>query len=145
MKIILGNPSPVDQGVPVPGPTVTVTEVQDIKNEDGSWVAGYVVGTDAAEVKDHLFDNPGMITHLPGNGVLLNIIRSWADHSQGKPTWVAVDPGERSAEEGEDLERFLSEFWKCDRGIPGDLEDTHYTAYAGSNTIYAPGESPEGE
>lgn len=145
MQILLGNPSPVDQGVPIPGPAITITAISDIKNEDGSWTAGYVIGSSVDEIKDHLFFNQGPVTHMPGNGALLNIIRSWVDHSQGLPTWVAVDPGERDPEEAEDLERFLSEFWKCDRGIPEDIEETHYTAHDYDNKIYAPGEKPEGE
>lgn len=145
MKVLLGNPNPHDQGVPIPGPTVTVSEIRDTQNEDGSYVVGYVVGSDAAEIKDHLFDNPGLVTHLPGNGAILNLVSSWRDHGQNKPTWVSVEAQDRDPAEAEDFERFLSDFWKADRGVPSDIEDTHYTQYTDSDTIYAPGESPEGE
>lgn len=141
MKVILGNPSPQEQGRPLPGPALTHSEIRDTKNEDGSYIEGYVVGSNAAEVKDHLFDNPGLVTHLPGNGAALSVVRSWADQSGGKPSFVKVEPGERDPAEADDFERFLSEFWHCDRGIPADVEDTHFTAH--SDKIYAPGEKPE--
>ncbi len=145
MKIFLGNANPHDQGVPIPGPTVTITSIGDSKNEDGSYSNGYIVGTDADEVRDHLFFNQGPVTHLPGNGAILNLVLSWPDHGRSTPTWVKVEAGERDETEAEDFERFLSEYWKCERGVPQDIEDTHYTAYSGSNQIYAPGEAPEGE
>lgn len=124
MRVLLGNPTPLNGA---PGPTVTAVGITDAKNEDGSYVVGFVPGTNAAEVKDHLFDNPGMVTHLPGNTAILSVARTWPDHGDGRPTFVDVDPGERDPAEAEDFERFLSEFYRCDRGIPADLETTHYT------------------
>lgn len=144
MRVLLGNPSPQDQGRTLPGPTITIAEFRDNKNEDGSYVSSYKVGTDAAEIRDYLFFNSGMVTHLPENTALLNIVASWKRESNTQPSWVVVEPGERDPEEAADLERFLSDFWKIPRGYPEDIEDTHYTAH-GNNTIYAPGEKPEGE
>lgn len=123
MKVILGNPNPTD----APGPAVTYSHVMDDKDEDGSFRVGYLVGSDAADIKDHLFDNPGLVTHLPGQGAVLNVIRTWNDHGNVKPSWVSVEPEGRSDEEAADFERFLSEFWRIPRGIPADLEDTHHT------------------
>lgn len=128
MLVKLGNSKPHSQGVPVDGPAVTTVSVRDDKNEDGSYVAGYVVGSDAAEVKDHLYDNPGPVSHLPGNGGLVSIIKSWPDHGNERPTWVHVTPEGRDAAEAEDLERFLADFWHADRGVPADVQATHYTA-----------------
>lgn len=149
MRVLLGNENPHDQGTPIPGPTVTISDIKDATNEDGSYTAGYIVGTSASEVKEHLYDaeaaGQGQVTHLPGNEALLNVVMSWRDHAKSKPAWVSVEPAERDPAEAEDFERFLSEFWKCDRGVPSNLEDTHYTQYTDSDTIYAPGEKPEGE
>lgn len=124
MRVDLGNSSPIGTAI---GPCVTTTGVTDAQHEDGSYVVTYTIGTDAAEVKEHLFDNPGLVTHLPGNTALIQIISSWTDHSQSKPSWVSVTPEDRDPAEAEDLERFLSDFWKIPRGAPADLEDTHYT------------------
>lgn len=136
MRILLGNPEPTG----APGPTITYVTVRDHKEDDGSYSVGYVMGSDAAEIKDHLFDNPGLVTHLPGQQAILCVTRSWADHATTKPSWVFIDPEDRDPESAEDFERFLSDFWKCPRGIPGDLEETHFT-FAGP-----PGVGPsEGE
>lgn len=140
MRVIIGNPNPHDAGAPVPGPAITTTYVRDDQNEDGSYAAGYITGSDALEIKDYLFDNPGLVTHLPGNGLIVEIVRSWPDHGNGKPTWVAVDPENRDPENAADLERFFSEFWRCDRGIPADVEDTHHTVSGPPGTGPSEGE-----
>lgn len=136
MRVLMGNPAPVG----TEGPTVTYADLMDLEQPDGSFNPSYIVGSDAQEIKEHLMDNPGLVTHLPGNGAVLGVIRSWADHATTKPTWVVVEPGARSEEEAADFERFLSEYWRCDRGYPDDLEETHNT-FAGP-----PGVGPsEGE
>jgi hypothetical protein len=119
VKVYLGNSDPHDQGEVVPGPTLTICTIEDS--------AGYVVGSDAMEVKEHLFDNPGLVTHLPGNEAILNIIRSWPDHGNERPTFVKVEAEGRNPEEADDLERFLSDFYHCPRDYPEDLEQTYHT------------------
>lgn len=116
MRVLLGNEAPLD----APGPSISYSDVRDL--------SGYIVGSDALAVKDHLFDNPGVVTHLPGMGVILEIVGSWRAVSNKKPLWVAA-----AAEEGEDpavvddIERFIADFWRIPRGTPDDLEATHYT------------------
>lgn len=139
MIISVGNASPHDQGIPVAGPALTIVGVSDGLNGDGSYLADFIVGSDVNEIKDHLYDNPGMTTHLPGNGLLVQIIRSVSEQSNGRPTFVSVEAQGRDPESADDLERFLAEFWRCERGIPADLEDTHYTISG------PPGTGPEGE
>lgn len=135
MRVLMGNAEPID----APGPAITFAQVNDGKKEDGSYLVGYIMGSDAAEIKDHLFDNPGLVTHLPGQEAILTVTRSFSDHAGSKPTWVAIEPENRDEENARDFERFLSDFWKCPIGYPDDLESTHYT-FAGP-----PGTGPEGE
>ena len=126
MQITFGNPSPP---APCPGPNIVTTGVTDAVKSDGSgeYVAEYTIGSDPASVKDHLFDNPTQVTHLPGNGLVVEVTRSFSEHSLGRPTFVSVNPQGRDPENAADLERFLSEFYRCDRGIPADVEDNYYT------------------
>lgn len=143
----MGLPNPHEivngQPVPLPGPTVTVVSVDDTKNEDGTYVAGYVTGTDAGTVAKHLAQNIGPVTHMPGNGLILDIVRgAMPYHSERPPAWVSVDAQDRDPKNAKDLERFLADFYDCDRGKPADVEATHYTQTG--NVVYAPGESPEG-
>lgn len=128
----------------IDGQTVTQTRLTDDLNEDGSRVCAYIVGTDAQEVRNHLFDNPGMVTHLPGNTAILDAVQPIRGSIAGKPDWVSVQAEGRDDAEGEDFERFLSEFFGCARGKPEDVEDTHWTLHNGQ--VFAPGVAPsEGE
>lgn len=127
MKVYLGNDSPHDRGVSIPGPTVSVSGIDDVLQEDGTYTAGYVAGSDAIGVKRHLSENTGPVTHLPGMGAAVSIIRSWDDHGQSPPTWVKVVAEQRNHGDAKDFERFLSEYWDCPQGFPEDLEATHYT------------------
>ena len=138
MLVEVGHASAVD------GQVVTQTRLSDETNEAGEYVCSYISGTDAREVKDHLFDNPGLVTHLPGNTAILDAVNPIRDRMQGKPDWVVVLPEARLPEVADDFERFLSEFWSCARGKPGDVEDTHWTLHNGE--VFAPGVAPtEGE
>lgn len=135
MLVVLGNNEPFG----APGPTITTTSLEDVLNEDGTYAIGYIMGTDADEVRKHLSENPGQVTHLPGQQAILGVCRSWLHHSNVSPAWVVVEPQERDPENAADFERFLADFWGCPRGYPTNLEETHYTV-AGP-----PGVGPEGE
>lgn len=143
MKLELGNVAHPSTG----DPTVTYFTISDALDEErgeGKYVAGYEIGTNAVDVMRHLVQNPGMVTHLPGNEAILDMLGSWSLHSDHAPGFVAlVDPGTRPVDEAEDFERFLAEYWGCARGVPEDVEHTHYTEHAG--VVYGPGEAPAGE
>lgn len=126
------------------GNVVTQTRLSDETNEAGEYAVTYTVGTNAQEVRDHLFDNPGIVTHLGGNTAILETVNPIRDRIQGKPTWISVTAEGRLPEVADDFERFLAEFFGCDRGKPSDVEDTHWTLHAGG--VFAPGDAPtEGE
>lgn len=126
------------------GYVVTQTRLSDDANEAGEYLVTYTVGTSAQEVKDHLFDNPGLVTHMGGNTAILETVNPIRDRVQGKPSWVVVSPEARLPEVADDFERFLSEFWGCERGKPADVEDTHWTLHGGQ--VLPPGVAPtEGE
>lgn len=123
------------------GSVVSYVTISDAKNEAGDYLSSYKVGTDAQDVRDHLFDNPGLVTHLPGNTAILDVVASTRDRLDTKPLWVAVVPEGRDEEEAADFERFLAGFFRCEQGRPDDIEDTHWTLHEGET--YAPGEVPE--
>lgn len=125
------------------GLVVTQTRLSDVKNEAGDYLSSYSMGVDAQVIKEHLFDNPGLVTHLPGNTAILETVNPIRERVQGKPSWVEVKPEERSPEEAADFQRFLSEFFGCEAGKPADVEDTHWTLHSGE--VFAPGDKPESE
>lgn len=137
---------PIDPATGLAGhddaPGMAVTGMTDAINPDGSYVVGYVFGTSAAEVRDHLFDFQGPQTHLPGNEAIADVWQSLRQHLApgAHPTWVAVEAQQRDPSNAADFERFLAEFYRCDRGVPADVEDTHHTLHG--NRVYAPGERP---
>jgi hypothetical protein len=133
----------VGHSTPENGATVTQVSILDDTNEDGSYLSNYQIGTDALKVKAHLFDNPGIVTRLPGNTVILDIVRPIRTLVKSRIMWVSVDPEGRDVAVGEDLERFLSEFYQCQKGAPTDVEDTHWTLHNGIS--FAPGNSPKVE
>lgn len=126
-------------------PGMAVTSISDAVNDDGSYLVGYVVGTDAQTVRDHLFDNRGEVTHLPGNEAVLDVWHSLRPHlAEGdRPAWVAIDPQQRNSSSAQDFERFLADLYRCDRGQPFDLEDTHHTLHG--TRVYPPGQRPPTE
>lgn len=127
---------------PVDGPVITETRVSDVKNEAGDYLSSYVVGLSAQDVRDHLFDNPGLVTHLPGNTAVLDVVGPQRERlNGGKATWVAVTAEDRVPEDGADFERFLAEFYRCPAGKPADVEATHWTLHEGA--VFAPGQTPE--
>jgi hypothetical protein len=143
MLIQMGNIAPHDAGEPVPAPAVTTSKVLDDLNDDGTFRAGYIIGTQALDVKDHLLENAGAVTHLPGNEAVLNILSSWTAHSTKYPEWVSVEAEARPEEVAADLERFLADYWHCNRGKPDDLEARYWTGYG--DAIYPPGSGPSAE
>lgn len=112
-----------------------------IPDPDG-YLVGYIEGTDAQSVRDHLFDNPGMVTHLPCQEAILGVTSALRDANvtTDDVNWVSVDPQERDVVNADDFERFLADFYRCDRDAPAAVEDTHHTMHDRS---YAPGERPE--
>lgn len=138
MLIEIGHSHPVD------GSVVTQTRISDAQNEQGEYLSSYTVGTDAQDVRDHLFDNPGLVTHLPGNTAILDVVGPQRERLNGdKPLWVTVDSEGRPPEVAADFERFLSGFYRCPAGRPVDVEETHWTLHDG--TVFAPGDKPESE
>lgn len=138
MLIEIGHSHAVD------GSVVTQTRISDVKREDGTYLSSYAVGTNGQEVRDHLFDNPGLVTHLPGNTAILDVVGPQRERLEGgKPTWVAVEAEGRDPADADDFERFLSEFYRCPAGKPADLEETHWTLHDGQ--VFAPGDKPESE
>lgn len=126
------------------GQVVSQTRLSDDKNEAGEYICAYIAGTDAQEIRDHLFDNPGMVTHLPGNTAVLETVNPIRDRMAGKANWVTVVAEDRPQENAEDFERFLADFFRCERGKPEDVENTHWTLHNG--VCLAPGVAPtEGE
>ncbi len=116
--------------------------ITDATNEDGSYTVGYIAGTDAAEIRDHLFSFQGNVTRLPGNEAICDVYQSLRLHipDGDPPTWVHVDAQQRDPDNAADFERFLAEFYRCERGIPADVEDTHHTLHG--STSYPPGTQP---
>lgn len=138
MIINLGHTNAVD------GPVVTQTWISDAQNDDGDYLSSYVDGTVGQDIRDHLFDNPGLVTHLPGNTAILDVVIPQRERLNGeKPTWVSVDAESRDSAVGADFQRFLSEFYRCDSGEPDGMEDTHWTLHNGE--VFAPGKKPESE
>ena len=93
-------------------------------------------GMDAVAFRSHLesaLRRPGSsagVTSLPDHEALLAVTHPggiWHAHSlpglkgPEDPSWVWSDNPE--------MQRFLSEFYQCPAGIPGDVEDTHWTQY----------------
>lgn len=148
MIIRLGNPQPhqfVDGAqVALDGPAVTTKQVPDDLDENGDYQYPYVVGSDPNVIARHLVQNPGQVTHMPGNAAILTVVQEWPQHGAQAPSWVEVEAQGRDADEAEDFERFLAEWWNCERGVPEDSESTHFTQPRGpGGVLYAPGESPE--
>lgn len=110
--------------------------------EPRRYVADYIVGTSADDVRRHLYDNPGTVTHLPGNGAILGVEATLRTNGVKDAAWVAVDPQGRDADEAADFERFWGDFFGCPRGKPADVEDTHHTMHG--TRSYEPGLRPEG-
>lgn len=138
---------PLDPNTGRPGhpdaPGESVSSVSDAQNEDGSYVVGYIVGTDTEEVRQHLFERSGeMTSHLPGNEAMLDVLKSVEPYlaAGDTPDWVTVDAQQRNETSASDFERFLSEFYRCSRDRPVDVEATHYTLHP--DAIYPPGQSP---
>lgn len=111
-------------------------------NEDGTINhPNYTVGTSAVDILRHFAQNPGPVKHMGGNELVQDVIGLWERHSDAAPAWVSVvDPGPYPPDDMEDLERFIAEYWGCERGVPDDVEDTHYTQYG--DQLFAPGEAP---
>lgn len=145
MQITFGL-NPIDPTTGQPGhdgPGIAVTGITDAVNDDGSYIVGYIVGTDAAEIRDHLFDHQGPASHLPGNEAILDVFHTLRPHlaDGDRPLWVHIEPQARNTSSADDFERFLADFYRCARGIPDDVEQTHHTLHG--NTVYPPGTSPE--
>lgn len=104
IHVMLGNPAPLDRGVPTRVPAVTYVSVPD------SWD-----GTDTVAATPH-----EVLTAIstPAQGGLVGGL--WDNHSVADgPEWVWSDD--------EETERLLSEHYECARGIPEDVEDRYYT------------------
>ena len=123
------------------GKVITQTRLSDDTHENGEYLVSYTVGADAATVKAHLFENPGLVTHMGGNTAILEVVNPIRERVQGPIEWVAVHPEARLPEVAADFERFLSEFWTCSAGKPADVEETHWTLHGGQ--VFPPGEAPE--
>ncbi len=140
MIIELGNDAP-GQKVDAPGPAVTTIGIEDTKNEDGSYVSGYVTGTDVQDVLRQYAVNRGGVMRFGGNEAIQDVIGCWNGESATPPAWVNVIPQDRDPDNAEDLERILAEYWGAERGKPADVEDNYYTEH--DNLVFAPGEAPE--
>jgi hypothetical protein len=143
--VLLGNVSPQEapggELVSLPGPALTTFGISDAQNEDGSYVVGYISGTDTLDVLREFATHRGGVMHFGGNELIHSTLQDWDLHSSQPPAFVCVVPEDRDPDNAEDFERFLSEYWGCARGLPGDLEETYYTQV--DKTIFPPGESPE--
>lgn len=145
MQVVLGNVSPQEapggEVVSLPGPAVTTFTISDAAKEDGSYVVGYQVGTETLAVLREFATHRGGVMHFGGNELIHSVLQDWDLHSSQPPVFVEVIAEERDPIEAEDFERFLSEYWGCERGTPATLEDEYYTQV--DNTIFPPGTSPE--
>jgi hypothetical protein len=154
MLIHYGNPDPHEMAAGPDGqralqrvhphPAVTTQSMRDYGDVDHP-ACTYRVGTTGAEVRDHLFQNPGWVTSMADNTALLSSIEGFRATCPVPPTWVAVEAQESDPAEAEDFERCLSEFWGCPRGIPADVEATHMTEHHVEGrglVVFPPGEQP---
>lgn len=145
MRIELGNISPVERvGNTVRranGPAVTEINVLDVKNEDGTYTAGYIRGTSPRAIANHDERYPGIMGRMAGNEVIANVSAMWRLVSDANPAWVSVTPGERPPEDAADLQEFFAQFFSCQSGKPPNVEQTYYTQYG--NKVYPPGTRPQ--
>jgi hypothetical protein len=148
MRILYGNRDPwhyVDgQFVrALEQPAVTEQHLTDALNNDGDAMLTYTVGTNGQEIRDHLFENP-ITSRMAANTALLSSVGQFKHTSPEPPAWVAVEPEGRDPAMAADMERCLAEYWGCARGVPADVEATHWTEHQidGGMVAFAPGEHP---
>ena len=103
---MLGNPAPMDRGLPLSHPSVTYVSVPD------SWDG---IDTTIAATPEEVVT---AITAPSIGGITGGL---WETHTQrgAVPDWVWSDD--------EETERLLAEHYECPRGIPADVEDRYYT------------------
>lgn len=146
MIVLFGNQQPhelvenVLQGLP--GPAVTTFAIDPTQLEDGTLTPGYIMGTDVVSILREMAQNPGPVKrNMGGNELLQDLIGLWEQHSNVAPAWISiVDAAPYDSALAEDCERCVAEYWGCDRGVPGDVEDTHYTQLG--NDVFPPGVAP---
>lgn len=137
MIILLGNPKPhhVKDGerIPLPGPVQ-----HEIEIPPGQY--SLEPGADVRDLTQHLFRNR-TVTKLPDHELFVHVVASaspevgflggaWGsgNHGSEDPTWVScIAQTAEEVDQAAELERLLSEFWECPRGVPDDVEDTHHT------------------
>jgi len=110
MRVELGNQSPieiVDGQVRSlgDGPVVTTMNVREnatyevAKRGSKTDVNGSEVGVESArelagEISMHLMSNSGQTSHMPGQEAAIEVVRTWASHSDKPPIWVRCDDGD---------------------------------------------------
>lgn len=106
IHVMLGNPAPMDRGLPLPHPSVTYVNTPD------SWDG------QEATVKATPDEVVVAITAPSIGGITGGL---WETHTVrgAVPDWVWSDDDE--------TERLLSEHYQCARGIPDDVEERYYT------------------
>lgn len=133
MQVLLGNADPtLPAGETRDAPCVTYINIPSGAEHYPEGHHGYVQVVDPEFTGDHLrahladalLDADGRVTHLPGHEPVLAVASPFGHWRQNakigtKPLWVWSDDDE--------VERILSEYWKCPRGVPGDVEATHHT------------------
>lgn len=120
MHVRLGVPVAQEHGEPA---------VYDQPIHTGEGGHDVTVGADVNAMALHLARNTGPVTHLPGNEAFVNVVQTFRLLADGRPaTWASVKPtdGEDPAI-AEDFERQLASFYECPRGIPDNVEETHWT------------------
>ena len=139
MRVEFGNPAPAE-GVlaDVDGAQAVVY----VSFRDGAF--DWNMGASAEEFRAHAFTNPGEMHRSPEGGLgreVLHHVRT-AIVLGNNPSWVAVYPEATDSEVAADVERFLAEVFGCPRGVPADLEETHYTQPLDGGPIFPPGVRP---
>ena len=137
MLIELGQTAPkrVDHN----DPAVTYLHIPEA---DEHGLGGYSLepGMDARDFREHIdwaYGANGGITQLPGHEILLAVHHAQAAHGYKDPAWIRVTPHDLTPDHHQpEVERFLSDYYKCDVGAPADLEQTHHTKYG------PPGQGP---
>lgn len=133
MRVELGNPTPHHKGSinaetgarqfePLPGPAVTHVDIPD------DYTFNPDVNVDELVREMFRAQQTGGVTSRPDDEVLLVFLHwdgFWTHHGKDMPSWVSVTGPDAVKNDG--LERVLADYYGCARGVPDDVEATHYT------------------
>lgn len=145
MIIELGNHASANRGVD-DAPKVTTFHIPeaDKKGLGGyTHVPGKISVDEFKQHRQEAVDYRGGLTRLPDHEALLAVVSGWSSQSNAAPEWVKVTPhsaGLGLKDAGDDIERFLQEYYRVDKPMPADVEARYHTRYGPPGVGPIPGE-----